>query len=216
MSEYLHYLIKNSNVVFWDFDGVIKDSVRAKSIAFEKLFSIYGSKISKKVRVHHEKNGGVSRFDKIPLYMSWSNELVTNKSVQEFCNKFSLLVKQSVIDSPWVPGFLEVIESNYNKQKHILVSATPEDEIEDILEKLDIRHFFYKVCGAPILKNKVISTELNNLALKPENAILIGDSDSDYEAAKDNGILFLLRRTDLNKDLQKICKDNTFEDFINE
>ena len=47
-------------------------------------------------------------------------------------------------------------------------------------------------------------------------AILIGDSNSDYEAAIDNGIFFLLRCTDLNKDLQKKCKDNTFEDFINE
>ena len=97
--------------------------------------------------------------------MSWSNELVTNKSVQKFCNKFSLIVKQSVIDSPWVPGFLEVIESNYNRQKHILMTGTPKDEIEDILEKLDIRHFFYKVCGAPIIKNEVISIELNNLRI---------------------------------------------------
>jgi HAD superfamily hydrolase (TIGR01549 family) len=216
MSEYLHYLIKNSNVVFWDFDGVIKDSVSVKSIAFEKLFSIYGPKILKKVRAHHEKNTGVSRFNKIPLYMSWTNELVTDKSIQEFCNKFSLFVKQSVIDSPWVPGFLEVIKSNHNKQKHILMTATPKDEIEDILEKLNIRNFFYKVYGAPILKNEVISLELKLSASKPENAILIGDSDSDYEAARDNGILFFLRRTDLNKDLQKICKDNTFEDFINE
>ncbi len=216
MSEYLHHLVNYSKVVFWDFDGVIKDSVEVKSMAFEKLFSIYGSKISNKVRAHHEKNGGVSRFDKIPLYMSWSNELVTNKSVQEFCHKFSSLVKQSVIDSPWVPGFLEVIESDRNKQKHILVTATPKDEIEDILEKLGIRRFFYKVYGAPVLKKEAISMELNNLAIKPENAIMLGDSNSDYEAAKDNGVLFLLRCTDLNKDLQKICKDNTFKDFINE
>ena len=89
MSEYLHYLIKNSNVVFWDFDGVIKDSVSVKSIAFEKLFSIYGPEISKKVREHHEQNIGLSRFEKIPLYMSWSDELITDESVQEFCNKFS-------------------------------------------------------------------------------------------------------------------------------
>jgi phosphoglycolate phosphatase-like HAD superfamily hydrolase len=216
MSEYLHYLIKSSNVVFWDFDGVIKDSVRVKSIAFEKLFSIYGPKISKKVKVHHEKNPGLSRFNKIPLYMSWSNELVTNKNVQEFCKNFSLMVKKSVIDSPWIPGFLEVIESNHNKQKHILMTSTPQDEIEDILEILDIRHFFYKIYGAPSLKNEAISIELNNLGFQPEQAILIGDSNSDYEAAIDNGIFFFLRRTDLNKDLQKICKDNTFEDFINE
>jgi HAD superfamily hydrolase (TIGR01549 family) len=216
MSEYLRHLVNYSKVVFWDFDGVIKDSVEVKSIAFEKLFSIYGSKISRKIREHHEKNGGVSRFDKIPLYMSWTNELVTNEGVQKFCNQFSLLVKQSVIDSPWVPGFLEFIGSNHNKQKHILVTATPKDEIEEILEKLDIKHFFYKVYGSPVLKKDAIFMELNNLAIEPKNAIMLGDSNSDYKAAKNNGILFILRCTDLNKDLQKICKDNTFKDFINE
>ncbi len=205
MSEYLRHLVNYSKVVFWDFDGVIKDSVEVKSIAFEKLFSIYGSKISSRIREHHEKNGGVSRFDKIPLYMSWTNELVTNEGVQKFCNQFSLLVKQSVIDSPWVPGFLEFIGSNHNKQKHILVTATPKDEIEEILEKLDI-----------VLKKDAIFMELNNLAIEPKNAIMLGDSNSDYKAAKNNGILFILRCTDLNKDLQKICKDNTFKDFINE
>ena len=215
MPEYLRHLVNCSKVVFWDFDGVIKDSVEVKSIAFEKLFSIYGSKISNKVRAHHKKNGGVSRFDKIPLYMSWTNELVTNESVQNFCNQFSLLVKQSVVDSPWVPGFLEFIESNHNEKKHILVTATPKDEIEEILEKLDIKHFFFKIYGAPVLKRKAIFLELNNLAIKPEDAIMFGDSNSDYESAKDNDVLFVLRCTDLNKDLQKICK-NTFKDFINE
>jgi HAD superfamily hydrolase (TIGR01549 family) len=216
MPEYLHHLINNSEVVFWDFDGVIKESVEVKSAAFEKLFSIYGSKITKKVREHHEQNTGLSRFEKIPLYMSWSDEPVVDKSVQKFCNKFSLLVKRAVINSPWVPGFLEVIESNTSKQKHILVTATPKDEIEYILEKLGIRSFFYKVYGTPILKKDAISIELNNLAIKPKNAIMLGDSNSDYQAAKYNSVSFFLRCTDLNKDLQTICKDNTFKDFINE
>jgi HAD superfamily hydrolase (TIGR01549 family) len=121
-----------------------------------------------------------------------------------------------VINSPWVPGFLEVIESNTSKQKHILVTATPKDEIEYILEKLGIRSFFYKVYGTPILKKDAISIELNNLAIKPKNAIMLGDSNSDYQAAKYNSVSFFLRCTDLNKDLQTICKNNTFKDFINE
>jgi len=193
MPEYLHHLINYSEAVFWDFDGVIKESVEVKSTAFEKLFSIYGSKISKKAREHHEQNIGLSRFEKIPLYMTWSDELVTDKSVQEFCNKFSLLVKRAVINSPWVPGFLEVIESNTSKQKHILVTATPKDEIEYILKKLGIMSFFYKVYGAPILKKDAIFMELNNLAIKSENAIMIGDSNNDYEAAKSNNVMFFFK-----------------------
>ena len=216
MPENLHLLVKYSEAVFWDFDGVIKESVEVKSLAFEKLFAIYGSEISKKVREHHEQNTGLSRFDKIPIYMSWSGEFVSDKSVQEFCTKFSYLVKKAIINSPWVPGFLEIFESNTSKQKHILVTAAPKDEIDYILEELGIESFFYKVYGAPSPKKDAISMELINLAIKPENAIMIGDSSNDYEAAKNNNIMFFLRHTDLNKDLHKICRGNTFKDFINE
>ena len=61
--------ILEEKTVFLDFDGVIKDSVGGKSDAFEKLFLPFGTGISKKVRLHHEDNEGVSRFDKLPLYL---------------------------------------------------------------------------------------------------------------------------------------------------
>jgi len=216
MSSYLINLINYSNVVFWDFDGVIKDSIEVKSIAFEKLFSVYGSRISNKIRNHHIENNGVSRYEKIPLYMSWCNELVTKKNIQSNCNKFSSLVKKSVIESPWVPGFLEIVKKKNNRQKHVLVTATPKDEVEEILKKLEIRHFFHNVYGSPVPKKEAISKELNKLSISPENAIMIGDSNNDYEAAKDNNVMFFLRCTDFNKDLQQLCKGNTFKDFINE
>ena len=216
MQKSLIKLVNRAEAVFWDFDGVIKESVEIKSKAFEELFSTYGSNITDKIRIHHERNGGISRFEKIPLYLSWSKGLATNEMVQDFCDRFSLLVKQSVIDSPWVPGFLVFMAHNCKRQKHILVTATPVDEIEEILEGLNIKHFFYKIYGSPATKKNAINLELKNLKINPENAIMFGDSSSDYEAARDNGILFLLRCTGLNKDLQRICKDNVFKDFTNE
>ena len=134
MLKHLDKLVEQAEIIFWDFDGVIKDSVEVKSIAFERLFSDYGQNLVDRVREHHKRNGGVSRFEKIPLYLSWSNEEVTSKKNQEFCNRFSLLVKQSVIDSPWVHGFLEFIEHHHGVKKHILVTATPIEEIEEILQ----------------------------------------------------------------------------------
>ena len=116
MRKSLEKLINQSEVIFWDFDGVIKDSVEVKSIAFEKLFSDYGHDFTDRVRSHHERNMGVSRFENIPLYLSWSNEIITTNIIQEFCNNLSLLVKQSVIDSPWVHGFLEFIERHQTKK----------------------------------------------------------------------------------------------------
>jgi len=212
----LEKLIKQADIVFWDFDGVIKDSVEAKSVAFEELFSSYGKDLAAKVRQHHEKNGGVSRFEKIPLYLSWSKEVFSDEKVQRLYSKFSLLTRQSVINSPWVDGFLEFAERLHKKKKYILITATPLEEIKEILHELNIQHLFYKVYGAPDAKSDVISKTLREMKASPQNAIMLGDSTSDYRAAKDNGILFLLRSTKLNKSLQNECKNWTFKDFINE
>jgi phosphoglycolate phosphatase-like HAD superfamily hydrolase len=216
VQKHLERLVDRAEVVFWDFDGVIKDSVEVKSTAFEKLFSDYSQSLVDRVREHHEKNGGVSRFEKIPLYLSWSNEVITRKKVQEFCNRFSLLVKQSVIDSPWVDGFLEFFECHHKAKKYILVTATPIEEIEEILQSLNIRHFFYKIYGAPNTKSDAINETLRGLKIESKHAIMLGDSESDYKAAKDNNVLFFLRGTELNKNLQAACKDWIFKDFINE
>ena len=62
-------LLNNKRYIFWDFDGVIKDSVEIKSNAYEDLFLQWGELVSDKVRDHHRLNGGMSRFDKIPLYL---------------------------------------------------------------------------------------------------------------------------------------------------
>ena len=45
ISEY----IKKAKTIFWDFDGVIKDSVSVKSDAFEELFLPFGSDVAKKL-----------------------------------------------------------------------------------------------------------------------------------------------------------------------
>jgi beta-phosphoglucomutase-like phosphatase (HAD superfamily) len=99
------------HVIFWDFDGVIKDSVDIKTHAFESLFADCGPEILKKIRAHHESNGGMSRLNKIPLYMRWANMQDDEMATTSLLNKFSELVLQAVIDSPWVPGSLECIRN---------------------------------------------------------------------------------------------------------
>ena len=79
--------------IFWDFDGVIKESVEVKSDAFEQLFKSFGSKVAKKIRSHHEKNGGISRFDKLPIYLSWAGQDYSQTMVDMYSEKFSKLVK---------------------------------------------------------------------------------------------------------------------------
>tara|TARA_Y100000996_G_C22442675_1_gene610466 strand:- start:234 stop:884 length:651 start_codon:yes stop_codon:yes gene_type:complete len=215
MRKPLEQLVKQAEVVFWDFDGVIKDSVQVKSLAFQQMFSEYGFDVVNRVRCHHERNGGMSRFEKFPLYLSWANQTVTDEKIEDLCNRFSLLVQQSVIDSNWVDGFLDFFACHIEEKTHILVTATPTEEINEILKALNIRHFFSNVYGAPQAKSHVIEETLRTLDVGFNRAIMLGDSESDYRAAEENNVLFLLRGTDLNKKLQGLCKGRVFKDFIN-
>ena len=202
-----------AKAIFWDFDGVIKDSVKVKTEGYEKLFAPFGEKVVKRVNRHHEDHGGVSRYEKIPLYLGWAGESTDSAQVQKFCDRFSNLVQQAVIDSPWVSGAYEYLKSNHARQCFILMTGTPQEEIEWILQSLDITHFFREVYGAPKTKAAIIDDVLQRLKYTPEQALVIGDSRTDLEAAEQNNVAFLLRRTPLNQELQKQFQGPSIENL---
>ena len=53
-------------------------------------------------------------------------------------------------------------------------------------------------------------------SIKLDQAVMIGDSSSDYEAAIANRVNFVLRRTNLNKELQKKLECSMIMDFRDE
>ena len=96
---------KKYQAVFFDFDGVILDSVNVKTKAFAKMFKSYGTEIEKKVVEYHLENGGVSRFEKFRYYYkNFFNKTITEADVQKLSAEFSDIVIQDVIDSAYAPG----------------------------------------------------------------------------------------------------------------
>jgi len=203
-----------AKVIFWDFDGVIKDSVEVKSDAFELLFLPFGEKVAKKVRQHHEENCGMSRFEKIPIYLAWAGQESTNRIEDQYANKFSQLVKQKIIGSAWVDGIKEYLQENYHKQQFFLITATPQLEIEYILDQLKIKSYFQKIIGSPTNKGEAIEGLLKEYDINPVHAIMVGDSTSDHEAAESNHVAFVLRRTSLNKELQQKLNCKMVKNFL--
>ena len=204
----------NKNFLIWDFDGVIKESLEAKTIAFKKLFIPFGEKIVSKVIEHHQSNGGVSRYSKIPLYLNWANVENDGKTIEQFCQSFSDLVKQAVIESPWVPGVLETLNYNYKKKHIFLLTATPQKEIEFILKNLGIYNFFKKIVGHPTNKSIALKSLIEEYSIRTSQAIFIGDSKTDLEAAQNFGVQFLLRKTKINQSLQKLYNGPQIDNFL--
>jgi phosphoglycolate phosphatase-like HAD superfamily hydrolase len=206
-------LLRRARLVFWDFDGVIKDSVSVKTEAFERLFLPYGAEVARKVREHHEANGGMSRFDKMPIYLQWAGQDASAVSVQKFCDRFSELALQAVIDAPWVPGVRAYIEKHHADQPFVLVTATPQGEIETILRATGITHRFREVHGSPTAKAAAIAGVLQRWQLDPGAAVFVGDAGADLAAATANQVTFLLRRTPLNVRLRDGYAGLSFDDL---
>ena len=95
---------REARLVFWDFDGVIKETLDIKGDAFAGLFSHQPEELRQKIRIHHITHGGMSRFEKIPLYLAWARLPADRDSVQKFCLLFSESVFQKVLEAAWVPG----------------------------------------------------------------------------------------------------------------
>lgn len=212
-TEKLEIDLSRFNIIFWDFDGVIKDSFGVKTLAFEKLFLPYGQEISQRVKSHHEANGGISRFKKIPLYLSWAGEDVTVDLIDKFCNRFSEYVFKAVINSPWVPGIREYLFNSHQNKYFVLVTATPQAEIEGILSALEIDQCFREIYGSPVEKQKAIRSVLDKQKVSPDVALMIGDTKTDLLAARANLISFLLRKTPVNQSLQNRYDGPQFDDL---
>jgi len=200
-------------VLFWDFDGVIKESVEVKTHAFTTLFARSSPAVTARIRDHHERNGGMSRFQKIPIYLRWAGYSVTAEIVDDFCARFSAAGREGVIGAAWVPGAYEYLTENWQRQQFVLVTGTPHAEITEILVEVGILEWFREVHGAPTPKAAAIASVLRRWGCHPSEALLIGDSAVDYEAARVTQVEFLLRKTPLNVDLQKKHSGRQCEDF---
>ena len=202
--------------IFWDFDGVIKDSVKSKGQAFVAIFSSIDSRIKKKILNHHENHGGMSRFEKIPLYLEFASLPVNQKNIDIHLKRFSEFTKQLVIDSEWIPGVLEFIRENSRLKDFFLITATPTEEINEILKCLELDNHFKRVFGSPLNKTTVVSELLKNYKIPLNDALMLGDSCSDYKAAKENEVNFILRKTEFNKNLQNSLTCRKIKHFYNE
>ena len=79
--------IKN---IFFDFDGVIVESVSAKTDAFEEMYLPYGKDIAAKVVEYHKLHGGVSRYEKFKYFhKEFLNEVINQEKVDELAIQFS-------------------------------------------------------------------------------------------------------------------------------
>lgn len=204
--------IKN---IFFDFDGVIAESVSAKTEAFREMYFQYGEEIANQVVDYHIKHGGVSRFEKFKYWeKKFFNKDLSEDSVNELAKQFSDLVLNKVIASEEVPGVNAFIKKYSKELNFWIITGTPTSEIEIIAKERGLTNYFLGIHGSP--KNKRYWTEylLKKHNLKREETLFIGDATTDLDAATFSNLHFALRENEENKEIFKNYDGNRFKDFF--
>ena len=178
--------------VFFDFDGVILDSMPIRDLGFREIFSKYDDHLVDQLIDYHRINGGLSRFHKIRYFF---NELlkedISEDEVDRFADEFSFVMRQHLPDPalllPDTIDFIRGLDSAIDKY---VVSGSEDKELNWLCSKLKINNYFVSIHGSPTPKNKLVNQLLLDGAYNPASCALIGDSINDFEAAEDNGIIF--------------------------
>ena len=203
--------IKN---IFFDFDGVIAESVSAKTDAFKAMYLQYGNDIAAKVVEYHKLHGGVSRYEKFKYFhKEFLNEVIDKEKVNELANQFSNIVLDKVINSDEVLGANYFIEKYHTKFKFWIITGTPTTEIELITEKRKLTSFFIGLHGSPNNKRYWTENLIKKHNLKRDETIFLGDATTDMDAADFSKTHFALRENEENKEIFKDYKGHRFNDF---
>jgi phosphoglycolate phosphatase-like HAD superfamily hydrolase len=179
--------------IFFDFDGVILDSVGVKTESYAEMYKEYGPEIQSKVIEYHMANGGISRYVKFKYWHEhYLGISIDEQKVLDLSNEFSELVVKKVIDSPFISGALETLKYlKMKKTNTYIVTGTPDDEMNFILKSRGLHSYFTEVHGSPRIKEDILAEILSRRKLDPSVCLFVGDAMTDYEAAQSVNMEFL-------------------------
>lgn len=197
--------------IFFDFDGVIKDTLSIKAHAFAGIFEPIPDHIRSQIIAHHLANPGVSRFEKLPYYLRLAGLDPDSSNVEEYARRLSTRLVDAVISSPWLPGVQQLIKLACTQYDLYVVSSTPHHEINMIVSNLFPPGQFCSVHGSPSKKTDIIAQILADNNYSIDSSIVIGDSSVDQLAASHNNIKFLLVRNRHNRSLICNSEISTFQ-----
>ena len=178
--------------IFFDFDGVIADSVDVKTRAFVAIYADHGPEITAKVEAYHLANAGMSRFHK---FAHFQREFVRGPddeaTIAALADRFALEVKNRVIAAAEIRGARAALEELSRHVPLFVASATPEEELGEIVLARGLSRYFAGVHGFPRSKSEILRDMLAGHTLDPRRCIMVGAARADLAAAMDNEVAFV-------------------------
>ena len=181
--------------VVFDCDGVILESADIKSESFRRVGGLFGSEIQARLYEYHLRHTGVSRYDKFAwLYLTEFGREITAEESRRLGELFTDYCLEAVRAAPLVPGFEEALVWLQDRGIALFVaSGTPQAELEAVLADRGLADRFQTILGTPPAKNQLLARIISEGGFDPSRVLMVGDGETDLEAAQANETLFFGR-----------------------
>ncbi|TLF46479.1 HAD family hydrolase [Maribacter aurantiacus] len=200
--------------IFFDFDGVLAESVGAKTEAFKEMYLPHGEDIANMVVDYHIHHGGISRFEKFKYWeKTFFGKELSEEDVHKMAQKFSSLVLEKVVMSKPVQDSIWFLEKYYQKLSFWVITGTPSNEIEIIASRRNMLHFFEGLHGSPENKRHWTEYLIKKHGLNREETLFLGDATTDLDAAQYSKLHFALRDNEENEGMFKDYNGPRFSNF---
>jgi phosphoglycolate phosphatase-like HAD superfamily hydrolase len=180
-------------LLIFDFDGVIAESIAMKAEAFRKTFS-FVPEHQDEIVTYHLDNGGMSRYVKFRnIYRDILHEELTKEQELGLAHCYEGLVRERMFEIPLVFGAEAILQQYAGCLPLYVVSATPQEEMEEIVSRRGLSKYFNRVYGSPRSKADCIREILGDTGVMPGETLFIGDAPQDWQAAIETGVRFIGR-----------------------
>lgn len=176
----------------FDCDGVLLDSVPVKTRAFARLAEPYGPEARDRFVMFHTVHGGISRYRKFEWFFReiLGREITPDES-RDWGEKFSEYALDEVRKCEMIPGALETLKAWRGKLPMYVCSGTPREELGVVLTERGLASYFSDIYGSPPAKAQLLELIIREQPLiTPDEALMVGDSITDLDAAEQAGALF--------------------------
>ncbi len=195
--------------VIYDCDGVLFDSLEANTKLYNDLCSMVGRGLLREEEIQYVHTHTV--FEAIHFIFGKENDL--EKKALEILKQKKIDLKNYVSYLKMEPHLVEVLEKLKEKGMLRAVNTNRTTSMPYIMERFNLWPYFEMVVTALDVKNPKPhpeSTEkiIEAFKLKKEEAVFVGDSDVDKQAAESSGVRFVAYKN------REIANDLFIEDHL--
>ena len=175
----------------FDCDGVILESMDVKSEAYARLAEPFGSEAMDRIRVFHALSGGVNRREKFRwMYQTFAGRDPLPAELDEAATRFAELIRDGMRHTALVPGILDVLERWHGHVPMVVCSGAPQEELAMFLSERGLAGYFDVIGGAPPSKTPLLRALVRQAGADPDAVVMVGDAFTDLAAARAVGTRF--------------------------